>query len=478
MKRLFALILVFCTCFTFSIPAQADISIDVILSTLNEEELIGAVESAAELLKHYGYIVTIQKEKDDEIVTTPQENETNEGTVDSDEALTSPVSSDRFVADLTAGWEARSARLAQDSNRVSLMSDKQYVAYMSECISAEYDFINKYRDAEFEESVLAGYFQDYISALDEQFIAITEYYGKDDVQFNEYFSSGYYKRCQALYWINRKWGMTVKTENQETLTELITIGKYWDMKVSIENDLKAQLTNLDYSLVDASKSSVYFSPIKITNNSSYQIEYLSIQAKLFDGNGNQVDTSYLISDNSIPAGKTVSKDRTYISTKFETVSFTCTYGITNGVYYDQFDFEVSPQVQYGWDGVIKKNGNIADGQPVYSLEGVSTSWEMNSSWSKKLYVPVIRFSIKNIGTVSGDHVTVHVIFANTDTKEVWDEETVYVIGSSDAPLQPGYSKKGFAYSSVGYKTETTFVPNLTAEIYVNDILMDTITIKK
>lgn len=477
MRKLVALILVFIACFTLTVPAQADISIGVILSTLNEEELVGAVEAAAELLKAYGYTVTIEKEENENIVESGTDA-TDEDTVDSDEAVTGPVVSENFVADFTAGWEARSQRVALDSARSSLMSDKQYIDYMSECISAEYDYINKYRDAEFKDQALAGYFQDYISALDEQFIAITEYYGNDDILFDQYWTSGYYKRCQTIYWINRKWGINVSAENQAALSDMVTIGKYWDMKVSIENDLIAQLTNLDYSLVDASKSSVYFSPITITNNSAYQIEYLSISALLLDENGNQIGSTYLLSDNGISAGESVTKDRSRISTKFERIAFSCDYSITNGVYYDQFSFVVTPQIQYGWNDVITKNGDIAEGQPVYVLEGVSTSWEMNSSWSKKLYVPVVKFSVKNTGTVSGDRVTVHVIFTNADTKEVWDEETVYVVGSSDAPLQPGYSKKGFAYSSVGYKTETVLIPSLTAEIYVNDILMETIEISK
>ena len=478
MKRLVALTLVFIICFAFTLPAQADISIDVILSTLNEEELVGAAESVSELLKPYGYTVTIQRENTSKNTDESQADVTDEDSVESDDALIGPVASEKFLADFAAGWEARSARLILDSARTSLMSDRQYIAYMSECISAEYDYINKYRDAEFEDQALAGYFQDYIGALDEQLIAISEYYGDDDALYNQYWYSGYYKRCQAIYWINRKWGMSVTQENQEALSDMVSLGKYWDMKVSIENDLISQLTNLDYSLVDASKSSVHFSPITITNNSAYQIEYLSISALLLDETGNQINSTYLLSENGIAAGKSITKDRSYISTKFEGIAFSCTYSITNGVYYDQFSFVVTPQVQYGWNGVITKNGDIADGQPVYILEDVRTSWEMNSSWSKKLYVPVVKFSVKNTGTLSGDRVKVHVIFTNIDTKEVWDEETVYVIGSSDSPLQPGYSKKGFAYSSVGYKTETVLIPNLTAEIYVNDILMETVEISE
>lgn len=54
---------------------------------------------------------------------------------------------------------------------------------------------------------------------------------------------------------------------------------------------------------------------------------------------------------------------------------------------------------------------------------------------------------------------------------------LYVVGSSDSPLKPGYSKKAFVYSSVGYKTKLATTPELTVDIYINGQLIETTTIK-
>ena len=102
---------------------------------------------------------------------------------------------------------------------------------------------------------------------------------------------------------------------------------------------------------------------------------------------------------------------------------------------------------------------------------------MNTSWSKTLYVPVLKFDVLNSGTGDATKVTVKVVFTDQATKQVWDEETTYVIGSSDTPLKAGFSKKAFVYSSVGYKTKIT-PPDLSADIYINGQLVDTITVNK
>ena len=75
-------------------------------------------------------------------------------------------------------------------------------------------------------------------------------------------------------------------------------------------------------------------------------------------------------------------------------------------------------------------------------------------------------------------MTVHVVFSDAGKNEVWDEETVYVIGSNDGALKPGFSKKTFVYSSVGYENKPQSVPEITVDIYVNGNLIQSVIIAK
>ena len=359
MKRTLAMLLTLVLCMGIAIPAHAGISIDVILSTLTEDELVTTVETAAELLKPYGYSIVIQK--DDDTKETQQaiaSNDENEK-IDTNEVITGPVTAEKFVADIAAGWEARVARAAAiDENREKLMSDKEYIEYMVEVISAEYDYINKYRDAEFEEANLEKYFQDYIGALDEQYIAITEYYGQDDKLYQQYWNNGYYNRCRAMYWINRKFGMDIKKENQKNFTDLIALGKCWDMKVTIENDLMSQLTKLDWSVDSESSNAIFFSPITITNNTSYPIAFLRITANFFDKEGNKVSDSVVFSRTDIGAGNNLTDNGCMVLKAFDSISFLCEHHISD-YYYGEYQFEVTPNIQYSWNKeTVKKWDNV------------------------------------------------------------------------------------------------------------------------
>ena len=445
----------------------AEISVNTILEMLDEEELVNAVEVASGLLEQYGYIVTIEKKNDG--IDLSEQN--------IDEELSEPVKSEKFLNDFVKGWESRTERLDRDESRSSTFSDKQYIDYMTEAVSCEYSYIGKYRNAIFEEDDLSNYYHEYISALDDQFVAITEYYGKDDAAYNELWKDAYYKRCRAMYWINRKWGFNFKKQYLDTVSEMLSVGQVWDMRVSMENDLRSQLSKAEYSFENTSSKSINIAPMTIQNNTNYQIEYLSVMAEFLNDEGTTVDTAYLISESNIASGAKLETRTTRINQHFASVVFKCDYTYSNGTYRDENKMSITPAVQYSWDGILSKNGSVAEGQAIFTLEGVNTSWGREHSWTKDMYVPIIKFSIKNIGTVNANEVTIHTVFTNMDTKEIWDEETSYVIGFSDSPLKPGFSKKVFIYSSVGFETKPAIFPNLTAEIYVNNQLLKTINIE-
>lgn len=381
-----------------------------------------------------------------------------------------------FLNDLRAALIARWSESGQDE---STMTDKQKIDYYSGLVMAELDFLEKYSSCEFNDSVLNEYAQTYISALHDQLVAITEYYGQNDILYDEYWSNGYNKRTQMIYWINRKYGLDIPTEYSDTLKKFVEKGKCIDMSWSIHEDISSQLLNVDCSFSKGKgySNSLETGPLTLTNKSNYQISSITIKLDFLDENDNLTKSSTLFSGSSIAPNATmqISKQTIYDLTPFSQIRFSVNTRVKNSSYSDDHSFEVSPQIQYTWDNkAIMRNGELASGQAIFEIQDTSFTWDYEKSWSKTLYVPQLKFNIKNVGTGIADRITVHCVFTKLDTKEIWDEETVYVIGSSDSPLSPGYSKKAFVYSSVGYDTRPSSIPKLSVDIYINDVLMETI----
>ncbi len=116
----------------------------------------------------------------------------------------------------------------------------------------------------------------------------------------------------------------------------------------------------------------------------------------------------------------------------------------------------------------------------FKIQYTANCWASNTGLNgKTLYVPYLKINVTNQQETPADHVVIHVVFYNEAEKTVWSDETDYLIGFSDTALKSGFNKTAFIYSSVGYKTKpnTDNLPTITAQIFINDKLYDTVTIK-
>lgn len=432
---------------------------------MTEEDLLSVVSQITSPLESLGYSV---------MVRNYQRQEEKQG-----EKGTESVESS-FLKALQKGLEDRWA--INSKYDISTMTDAQFVEYYTSIVMCELNYIKEYNDIEFADKTLEEYAHHYISALQDQLIAVSEFYGKDDVQYNEYWTNGYYNRAQMIYWINRKYGLTVSKKNKQTLTEMIELGAYTDQHKAIEKTLTNQLKENNLEVLESNKWAVTTKPFVLKNDTAYTIESLDVYINLYNAENSLVQTDFLSSLYSIAPGKTVEIANGYFSEHFDHYDYKVVFYVSGTVsgqnYYEEFQFTVSPSEQMGWNGTVTKEGKPASGQAVFALEDITADWSMNSSSDKTLYVPRLKFSVKNTGDMESNKVTVHVIFIDHANQEVWDEETAYVIDSADGALKPGYSKKTFVYSSVGYTAKTDSVPALDAEIYVNDVLIETVTISK
>ena len=460
------------------LPATAeDIKIPINFSAMSEEELIALSEAVSAELAARGLTQPAEVSSATETALVTEETTDNDDSDEPDSLFegATELSDESFLQDLSAGLSARWVNAGKDS---SLMSDKQLVEHYSQLVNSELVYIGKYNEYQFEDEKLGDYAHNYINALQSQYIAVTEYFGIDEKAYSEYWQSGYATRARYIYLINKGYGITMDPKYNDDLKGMVELGAFYNIQMPIELALRSELTSLDFEMTkEGSSKYVYVQPLNIMNSSPNDISGLSVIINFINDKDVIVDTGYLVSYDNVSAGSSISTKKVSTDDSFSRISISYSYNVKAGNYADTFEGTVDPVIQFSYDGKIKKNGELASGQAELAIENMIKGWELNSSWNKTLYVPTLKFDVRNTGTGDADRVTVRCVFTNTETKQIWDEETTYVVGSSDTPLKAGYSKKAFVYSSVGYKTKLSITPELSVDIYINDQLIDTVTIE-
>lgn len=112
----------------------------------------------------------------------------------------------------------------------------------------------------------------------------------------------------------------------------------------------------------------------------------------------------------------------------------------------------------------------------FGVTVVSNYWYHYTAFGDDLYVPYLKIEVKNNKSSPASKITVKAVFYNETQKSLFDEQTNYLISGSDTPLKSGYSKTAFITAGVGYKTKISelLLPDITAEIYINDEYYGTI----
>lgn len=460
MKRVAALLVAVCVLLVGSV-AFADLHDD--LENMSIEELESVIQDATEIL---------EKKRNE------ASSEESEDGIESMNEGSTVLSDENFIADLSKGLVARwDIAYAKTDKEISIMSEKQHREYSTQCVAAELAYISKYNEYEFTDSKLAGYAQMYLYGLQNQYVAITEYYGNSEIQYNEYHNDGYRSRAKGIYLINKVYGLDIPSKYSDVLIDFVSLGQVYEYIDSVEALLTREMANKELKF-ETDKNSVTIKPFNVNNESALSIPGLSMQIH-FIKDDIEVLNRYIVSFKDLNPGKNISSEEVWVYDQhFDSFYYTFSYNLQMNGYYEQIEGKIMPVVQYSWDGKLKKAGELAEGQPDYSIEGINAGWEAHTSWNKTLYVPVVKFDVKNTGTGSAKEITVKCVFIEGDDNKVWDDEVVYVVGSSDKPLEPGYSKQAFVYSSVGYTRTPVTPPAMKAEIYINDHLIETVQISK
>lgn len=470
-KYLIGSLILFIFC---SSSAQADtIRVPIDLTALSTEELLTLHSEVINELSVRGIdsdlpVSFVQNED----LYTLSETDKNIVTISENNA---EINDESFIIDLSSGLVARWAATTQDE---SIMSDKQFIEYFSSLINYELVYISKYSEYCFEDKQLNEYAHAYLNALNTQLFAITEYKGKDDSMYEHYWDEGYSNRAKYIYLINKEYGIRIPSQYSSILSQMVNTGIVYNYITSIEPKIVNECTNIELELESSiSNKYLYIRPFNFCNTSIYDFTNLALKINFIDKNDVVVDSAYLVSYMNVSPGETISTNKVSTNEHFSSISYSYSFLVQTDYYSENIEGTIVPHIQYSWDGQIKKNGELTSNKSSLEIQNLTTTWEMNTKWNKTLYVPTLRFDVLNSDTEEAIDIVAKVVFTNQETKQIWDEVTVNIISSSDYPLRSGYSKKAIVYSSVGYKSKIT-PPVLTADIYINNQLTKTITIKE
>lgn len=162
----------------------------------------------------------------------------------------------------------------------------------------------------------------------------------------------------------------------------------------------------------------------------------------------------------------------------------------NGLKNDGIASAIDQAVLFGKDAVYYEKKQQIDKEPIdnddakgknipgFELQ-IETSWAANIGLNGfKLFTPHLRILVTNHRGSDANNIVLNIVFYNEFAKEVWDDETYYLVSPSDAALKDGYSKAAYVKSSVGYTTKIneSRLPTITAEISINGQLYETVVV--
>lgn len=121
----------------------------------------------------------------------------------------------------------------------------------------------------------------------------------------------------------------------------------------------------------------------------------------------------------------------------------------------------------------------AENQPDF-LVNVTSCWAPNTGLNGvTLYTPYLKVRVTNQRGKDATKISVNAVFYNESSKELWDDATYYLVNTNETPLKNGYNKTAYVKSTVGYKSKISEwqLPTITAEIYINGVLYDKVTVQ-
>lgn len=185
-----------------------------------------------------------------------------------------------YLDDMSAGLEARWAIV--DSSK-----DADDETVWTNCINAEYDKINKYKNEIFEDKDLGKLAKEYIALVKESKDSL-KYYDNTS-KFTTKNNEISYQRAEIIYKLNKDDKLTIDDKYKNDLSEMADSGKTYEAVQVILNNTKFKMTNNEYGWKD------YAATVKNTTEDNF--DYFNFNINLVDKKGVVVDTEVASTNN-------------------------------------------------------------------------------------------------------------------------------------------------------------------------------------
>lgn len=142
------------------------------------------------------------------------------------------MNEEEFKEDIVISYNARGVISDRYTTaEINSMTNQEIIEFHSECVEAERELYEKYKNAKFEDLNIQYLCSQYIKGLEKQMEAILVASNDDDyVTYNEYWNSGYYNRAYVIVELSEYYElefgdisqMKANTESMDSLNEAET----------------------------------------------------------------------------------------------------------------------------------------------------------------------------------------------------------------------------------------------------------------
>lgn len=196
---------------------------------------------------------------------------------------------DSFVKGLDARWT-----LSDKQDKEGIQST---TSTLNECIDCELNELEPYLSASFEDSKLQERAIKYINILKES-KENAECMFSDDYELYSKWEDIYYRRAVMIKDFVNDYSLTFAPEHQETLDGFLTNAKNFESQQDKKAEIEGIVNNLVFAVVEDNSSSNWKDyRAVLENTTNYDIEYLSVQVNLLNGDGVIIDNTWVSAEN-------------------------------------------------------------------------------------------------------------------------------------------------------------------------------------
>ena len=259
--------------------------------------------------------------------TTPTTNDSATGGT----TEAAPVYADEsFIADLSSGLMKRWDKSDELDKKIAdgsvTMGSSEYKQGLTDCVNAELEMINKYRNESFEDGKLQELAVSYINAVNDQMKALEDF---NTAVYDSEWQAAYDKRSKLLVTLISDYNLTVDEAHQDQLQQFKSYGNQVQQAEDNQGKVDELINSFDFEETNNDYGYKTYTAI-VENTTGIDFESFSVNINLLDEDGILVETAYATFKNwssGVKAKFEFSTDKDFNSTEVHAEYISDTNGV-------------------------------------------------------------------------------------------------------------------------------------------------------